>query len=82
MFIWCFFIKLQLIKIFVALKSTSTYTKNISEVSVILRVTEKYRKILQTSKILITRYKDHLFFYLEHLAEAVELEQGIQIGVF
>jgi len=82
MFIWCFSIKLQLIKIYVALKSTSTHTKNISEVSVILRVTEKYKKILQVSKILITRYKDNPFFYLEYLAGAVKLEQSIQISVF
>ena len=46
MFIPYFFIKLWLIKNPIALKSTSTHIENVSEILVVLKAIEIYKKIL------------------------------------
>ena len=60
-----------MIKIFIALKSTSTHIKNDSEILVVLIVIERYRA-LQPLRALIVGYSNSFIFYLEHIARAVE----------
>lgn len=63
MFIQCFSTKFQLTKIFIVPESTSVQTENISEIHIVSKVIERYRKVLQTLRVLIISFRDNIFFY-------------------
>jgi len=52
-----FFYKALVNKNFCSLESTNTWTENDSVILVILRVIERYKEILQTSKAFIVEYR-------------------------
>ena len=82
MFMWCFSTKLQLIKISIALESTSTCIENVTEVSVVSRATRRYWEISWVLRVLIVRYRSNFFSHLECLVEAAELAWSIQTDIF
>ena len=81
MFIQCFSTKFQLTKIFIVPESTSVQTENISEIHIVSRVIERYRKVLQTLRVLIISFRDNIFFYWEYLVEIIEINKNRQASM-
>ena len=81
MFIQCFSTKFQLTKIFIVPESTSVQTENISEIHIVSRVIERYRKVLQTLRVLIISFRDNIFFYWEYLVETIEINKNRQASM-